>query len=353
MAFNLSNTVNLSNILDINPATGPYLTALLAFVLSLAILSIIKNYVLIKMEKFAAKTKMKLDDVFQGIIKDIGWPFYFVVALFIGTLFIDLSSSVQRGFNYLLLIVITYYFIRGIGILIDHYIRIKEKDGKAHEAAVIRLTSRIIKITLWIIAVIFILSNLGLNISSLIAGLGIGGIAIALALQNVLGDVFSSFSIYLDRPFEIGDFILVGEDMGTVKKIGIKSTRLQTLKGPELVISNRELTNVRVSNYKKMKKRRISFTVGVVYATPTTKLKKIPSLVKGVIKKIKLAEADRVHFKEFGPYSLNFDIVYYMLDPAYDKYMDTQQDINLGIKQAFEKEGIKMAFPTQTLFLNK
>ena len=239
-----------------------YLISLFAFLVSIIVLYVIKKIIIVRLEKLAAKTKTKVDDILIDAVEKIGWPFYFILALYIAIQFVVLPASVEKGLLYLILIVVTYYFVKAVGITIDHFtvkrVEEKEKIGKAHEAAVMRLTSKIGKITLWLIAIIFILSNLGFNISSLIAGLGIGGIAIALALQNVLGDVFSSLSIYWDKPFEIGDFIILGDDMGTVKKIGIKSTRIQTLKGQELVVSNRELTNIRINNYKQMKKRRYS-----------------------------------------------------------------------------------------------
>ena len=167
---------------------------------------------------------------------------------------------------------------------------------------------------------------------------------------------FSAFSIYFDRPFEIGDFIIVGEYAGTVKKIGMKSTRVQLLQGEELVLSNSELTKTNIRNFKKMKKRRINFSFGVTYDTPLKKLKKIPDIIKDIINPEKIDfvdRLDRVHFKEFGDFSLKFDIVYYVKSDDYAKYMDTQQEINYAIKEVFEKEGIEMAFPTQTIFLNK
>jgi small-conductance mechanosensitive channel len=203
------------------------------------------------------------------------------------------------------------------------------------------------------VAGIFIMSNLGFDVTSLVAGLGIGGIAVALALQSVLSDVFSSFSIYFDKPFQAGDFIIVGQHMGIVKHIGIKSTRIQTLQGEELIISNKELTSARVQNFKKMEKRRITFTFGVTYQTPVKKLKKIPEMVKEIVAKIELADLDRVHFRKYGDFSLNFEVVYYVKIPDYGKYMDTQQEINLALKERFEKEGIEFAYPTQTIFLNK
>ena len=198
-----------------------------------------------------------------------------------------------------------------------------------------------------------VLSNLGYNVTTLVAGLGIGGLAIAFALQKVLEDIFSSVSIYFDKPFEIGDFIIVGEQMGVVKKIGIKSTRIQALQGEEIVISNRELTSVRIQNFKRMEKRRVAFSFGVLYSTSNAKLKKAIEMVKKIVEKAEHADLDRVHFKAFGSSSLDFEVVYYLKSRDYNVYMDTQQEINFAIKEAFEKEKIEFAYPTQTIHLAK
>jgi small-conductance mechanosensitive channel len=198
-----------------------------------------------------------------------------------------------------------------------------------------------------------ILDNLGYDISALIAGVGVGGIAIAFALQNVLEDIFASISIYFDKPFKVGDFIKVGEDLGTVKKIGIKSSRIKTLEGEELVIPNTNLAQMRVRNYKKLSTRRIQFQIGVTYETPSVQLKKIPSIIEKITKSIDVIELDRVHFKSFGDFSLIFEIVYFVNESSYNIYMDVQQKMNLEIMEAFQKEKIDFAYPTQNIILSK
>ena len=218
------------------------------------------------------------------------------------------------------------------------------------------ILKKLINVTIYIFAFLIILYIFEVDLTGAVVGLGVGGIAIALALQNVLSDIFSAFTIYFDKPFEIGDFIIIGSDMGVVKKIGIKSTRIQTLQGEELIVSNNELINSRIQNFKKMKRRRIVFAFGVTYGTPSKKLKNIPEIINNIINKEKMSnidKLDRVHFKQFGDFSLNFEVVYYLKTGDYNAYMDTQAEINLAIKDAFEKEGIEMAFPTQTIFLNK
>ena len=240
-----------------------------------------------------------------------------------------------------------------VRIVIHYYIakRFGGDDDKARGAA--ELLGLIARIALWVLGFLLILSNFGIDITSLIAGLGIGGIAVALALQNILGDLFSSFAIYFDKPFEIGDFIVVGDKSGIVKKIGIKTTRVTSLQGEEIVFSNKELTTAQIQNFKKLKERRKVFSVGVTYNTPAEVVEQIPSFIEGVIKNIDNVRFDRSHFMEFADSALVFETVYYILSADYNDYMDVNQSIHLGIKKIFDEKGIEFAFPTQTLYVKK
>jgi small-conductance mechanosensitive channel len=211
----------------------------------------------------------------------------------------------------------------------------------------------ITNILFWVLGLIFLLDNLGYNVSAVLAGLGIGGIAIALAAQTILGDLFSYFVIFFDRPFEIGDFIIIGDKMGTVEYVGIKTTRIRSIGGEQLVLSNTDLTNSRIHNYKRMERRRIVFSIGVVYQTKSEQLNEVPKIVKQIIQETPNTLFDRGHFSAFGDFSLNFEFVYFVLSPDFLVYRDTQQAINLKIYEEFEKRGIEFAYPTQTLFLNK
>jgi small-conductance mechanosensitive channel len=263
------------------------------------------------------------------------------------------ASEIAAAFVVLEILLITFVITRIINVLFAWYSekqRERKKDVSDHLLFILK---KIIHAIVFIFAFFIILYTFNINLSGVVVGLGVGGIAIAFALQSILGDIFSAFTIYFDKPFEIGDFITIGSDSGTVKKIGIKSTRIQSLQGEELIVSNHELVNTRIRNFKQMRKRRINFSFGVIYDTPQVKLKKILEIVKSIIDGIDLADFERVHFKEFGSSSLTFDVVYYIKSKDYEKYMDTQQDINLEIKKAFEKEDIEMAFPTQTIYLKE
>ena len=156
-------------------------------------------------------------------------------------------------------------------------------------------------------------------------------------------------SFFFDRPFEIGDFIIVGDVLGTVEYIGLKTTRIKSLQGEQIIFSNSNLTNSRIHNYKRMNERRVVFKLGVVYDTGTEKLEKIPKIVKSIINEQPQTRFDRAHFISFGEYSLNIEIVYYMLSADYNQYMDVQQKINLRIYDEFAALGIEFAFPTYSI----
>jgi small-conductance mechanosensitive channel len=209
----------------------------------------------------------------------------------------------------------------------------------------------IARFVLWTIILLLILDNLGIDITTLIAGLGIGGIAVALALQNILSDLFASLSIVLDKPFVIGDFIIVGDLMGTVEKIGLKTTRVRSLSGEQLVFSNNDLLQSRIRNYQRMQERRVVLSFGVAFRTPHEKLAAIPHLVREIIESQEHARFDRAHLSGLGSYSLNFEVVYYIKSPDYTLYMDTQQAINLELCRRLRGEEIRLAYPTQILYV--
>jgi len=306
--------------------------------------------------RWAKNTKTQLDD---AILRNIRAP-VLILAILIGLFyaldsltFLDVYSEViATAFTVAQILVITFTIARVINVLVGWFAQRAKREERVSEHLLFVLR-QIIKAVVYVFAFLAILVAFRIDLSGVVVGLGVGGIAIALALQNVLSDVFSAFSIYFDRPFEVGDFIVVGNYSGTVRKIGIKSTRLQLLQGEELVISNMELTTTSLRNFKKLKKRRVVFKLTIAADTPLEKLRKIPDIIKAIIEGVEQAEFERAHLTEFGDFSLNFEVVYYMKTPDYDKYMDTQQEINFGILENFEKEGIIIPFPTQTILLQK
>jgi len=333
-----------------------YLIAVGILLLSVFILRIFKRVIIHKLKKLAKRTSAGFDDLLIAMVDAIGRPFYILLSFYIALRFIEVPFIVSNYLSNAILIFTIYYIVKAIQVLIDywtHKLAIDEEDSLEIDSSSAKFLRRILKAVLWTIAIILAIQNLGYNISTLVTGLGIGGIAIAFALQNILGDIFASFSIHFDKPFQIDDFIVVGEEMGTVKSIGIKSTRLQALQGEELIISNRELTEAKVHNFKRMNKRRIVFSIGVAYETSTEKLKKIPDIIKKIGDKIDLVEIDRVNFKEFADFSLIFETVYFLNSTDFDIFVKAREQINLAIKDAFEKEKIEIAYPTQTILVKK
>ncbi len=340
-----SETVIFGNaIIDYVYATGVFFIFVILF-------KGFQFFILNKLKNLAKKTKTDLDDTFIRIVRNIKPHFYYFLAFYFATYSLAVSVFFKKIMVGFLVVLVVYQIIVALQILIDYAVgkRIDVSDDTTTDSALSTI-AKIAKISLWIIGVLLVLSNFGVNITSLVAGLGIGGIAIAFALQNILSDLFSSFAIYFDKPFQVGDFIKLGEDAGTVEKIGIKTTRLKTPQGEELVISNQELTSARIQNFKQMEERRGLFVIGVTYDTPKSRLEVIPVILKEIIESVDGIRFDRAHFKEFADSSLNFEIVYFVSTNNYMQYMDAQQEINLKILEKFEKEGIEFAFPTQTVY---
>ncbi|MFP4567544.1 MAG: mechanosensitive ion channel family protein [Candidatus Woesearchaeota archaeon] len=334
-----------------------YVVALGLFLGLFIVFKIFDYWVLHKLEVLAKKTKTGWDDLLINFLKEIKWFFYFVLSLFISLQTLSIPQLINSVVYYSLLVVAGFYIAKGISRAINHLVeeKIKKSGDKKSDSSssMIKLLGNIAKGVIWVVALLMILSNAGVEITPMIASLGIGGIAIALALQSVLGDLFGAFVIYFDKPFKEGDFVIVGSDMGVVKHIGIKSTRLQALGGHELVMSNTEMINSRINNYKQMEKRRIVFGFGVRYDTGKVKLAKVNGIVKKIFKKVDNADLDRVNFKQFGDFSLDFEVVYYVMSADYNEYMDIQEKINMDLYSEFEKVKIGFAFPTQTLEIEK
>jgi small-conductance mechanosensitive channel len=230
--------------------------------------------------------------------------------------------------------------------------RARQLAADPSTVAAMDLVGFLLRLVVWAAVLLVLLDNLGVNITTLIAGLGVGGIAVALAAQNVLGDLFSSLSIVLDKPFVVGDFIVIGEFMGSVEHVGLKTTRLRSLSGEQVVFSNTDLLNSRIRNYGRMFERRVVSKIGVTYQTPAGKLRRIPTIIRDIVEAQDKVRFDRAHFQAFGDSALTFELVYYVLTPEYNYYMDVQQSINLALFEQLAAEGVEFAYPTQTVFVS-
>lgn len=256
-----------------------------------------------------------------------------------------------RTFIGLIILQCGFWAQRGLVFWLTRRFSLGDVADAGARAMTLALLSFLGRVVLWTLVGLLILDNLGLNVTALVASLGIGGIAVALAVQNILGDLFASLSIAIDKPFVIGDFIIVDEHMGSIEHVGLKTTRIRRLSGEQIIISNNDLLKSRIRNYKRMQERRAVFTVSVTYDTPAQQLESIPLLMRQAIEAQAHTRIDRAHFKSLGSFSLDFEAVYYVLQADFNLYMDIQQAINLQLVRAFSEQGIQFAYPTQTLHI--
>lgn len=321
--------------------------------ISFSLIKVLKGPVLRKLKKWSQKTDSTFYHFIVSAIENPVIPFLYFLAIFGALDYLEFNTRSTHILEVAKLFITTYFILRLITRAIQYFIFAyldsqENKEVKKKQAGSFVL---ILKGIVWALGLVFLISNLGYNVSTIITGLGIGGIAIALAAQAVLGDFFGYFVILFDRPFEIGDFIIVDDKViGAVELIGIKTTRIRAISGEQIVCSNKYLTDSRVHNYKKMQRRRIVFTIGVIYQTTTEQLQKIPLIIQSIIDATENVTFDRSHFSSFGDFSLRIETVYFIESPDYNLYMNAQQIIYLEIFKAFEKENIGFAYPTQTLF---
>jgi small-conductance mechanosensitive channel len=331
-------------------------TTILVVILTYSILLFLRSLILNRLRRFASKTSIDVDDLIQNLLERTKGYFFFVVALYAGTFAITLPAQLENAARSLAIVVgliqVAFWTLALIDYLVER--RVKREDGEvdARSETTWNALKLVLKISLWIIIALLILENItGIQVDSLIASLGITGVAVALAVQNILGDLFASLSIALDKPFVIGDFILVDDMMGTVEYIGLKSTRVRSIHGEQLVFSNNDLLSSRIRNLHGMERRRVVYPIGVTYGTTHDQLRKIPDLLREIVEAQELATFDRSHFKEFGAYSLNFETIFFVETPDYLPYMNILQEINLQVYDRFQQEGIEFAFPTQKILV--
>jgi small-conductance mechanosensitive channel len=302
----------------------------------------------------AATERVELLELPLEIASKTSGGFLLVLALFAGLSTLRLPAE-ARGVATTVLTVVGFWQLGVWGsAAVLAWLMVRRKASQETDRAAVGslgIIGFVMRILVWTLVMLLALDNLGVDITALVAGLGVGGIAVALAVQNVLGDLFASLSITLDRPFVLGDFIIVGDFMGSVEQIGVKSTRLRSLGGEQIIMSNADLLSSRVRNYGRMKERRVVFKLRVAYQTPRARIERIPTIIRDAISRQEGTRVDRCHFASYGDFALEFETVYYVLSPDYNRYMDIQQAINLTIHGAFEDERIEFAIPTQKLWL--
>ena len=290
-------------------------------------------------------------DVLEGTSRTL----MLVVALLVGASLLDLPGRWESRLSQLWFVAVALQMglwgMRATTMAVQRYVERHSSTGMTQVSASATLLSWGLRTLLWSVVVLAILSNLGVNITAFIASLGVGGIAVALAVQNILGDLFASLAIAVDKPFEVGDFIVVGNVSGTVQVIGLKTTRIRSLQGEQVVMSNTDLLKQTISNYRLLERRRIVFGFGVSYDTTPEQAQAIPGVVRKIIEAQPGLQFDRAHFKAFGASSLDYEVVYIVQDPAFNVYMDQQQAINLGLMHELKALGVDFAFPTSTVHI--
>ncbi|WPC65039.1 mechanosensitive ion channel family protein [Rhodoferax ferrireducens] len=340
-----------------NNTAQDWVYALLAASAFMLLLHILRRLVLHHLERVAKTTDTVIDDFLVEVLSATRILLVAATGVYLGTHFLTLPAALEKFFDraFITLIILQagFWANRGLMFWLKHRFSQGEKEDEGARAMTLSLLSFLGRVVVWVLVLLLMLDNLGLNVTALVTSLGIGGIAVALAVQNILGDLFASLSIAIDKPFVIGDFVIVDDLMGSVEHVGLKTTRIRSLGGEQIIFSNNDLLKSRIRNYKRMQERRAVFAIAVTYDTPAEKLEQIAALIQQAIEAQADARFDRAHFKSFGQSSLDFEAVYYVLKPDYNVFMDVQQAINLQLARRFAEHDIKFAFPTQTLYLNR
>lgn len=314
-----------------------------------SLISIFGRLLLPRLEKVAHITHTHIDDAVLDVLNSLSWLFYLVFSLYISSQFVVFSPVLQRFFNKFLLIFFSFYIAKIISKLVEHgfkrFLDKKEEGQEEVDRPLWLILKTAFQFLAWAVAGILVLENLGLKVSTLIGGLGVASIIVAFGVKSLLEDVLSFISITIDKPFAIGDYIVVGSDSGTVVKIDLHSTSLQTPSGEQLIIPNRELIKTPIKNYRRMEKRRDDFKLKISLDLSEKKLEEIPQILEKVVSGVDGTEFGRCYFKEITPEAYIFSTVYYILDREYSTYIKIKQKINLAIVSQFREHDIKLAEP--------
>lgn len=329
------------------------LPAVLAAALTVVVIRFGLRLLIRRLRALSERTRTSVDDAVVQVLEQTNMALVWIVGLLVGLTVLPLDDRWHGRVSQLWFAVVALQ----IGLWCQQalsQVLVAQQRRHSHTTALsasATLLSWGLRGALWVVVVLAVLSNMGVNITAFVASLGIGGIALALAVQNILGDLFASLAIAVDKPFEVGDSITVGDVTGTVERVGLKTTRIRSLGGEQIVMSNAELLKRTVANFKRLQTRRVAFTFGVTYDTPADQVAAVPPLIQAIVKADPQLEFGRAHFKGFGDSALEFEVVYRVKDPDYDVYMDRQQALYLAVMRALQQRGIRFAFPTQTLNL--
>ncbi|CAJ0776729.1 mechanosensitive ion channel family protein [Ralstonia thomasii] len=327
--------------------------ATLTVIAAYAVLSSVLRLICNRLDARARRTGHRFDILITAVLRDTHPLFIALAALLAGSYFIDLPTRIANKLDHIWFVIIGFQIALWLnrGVKLWARDRLSTQTHATRNPVITSMIAWVLRFALWSMLLLAILANVGVNITAFVASLGVGGVAVALAVQSILSDLFASLAIGLDKPFEIGDFIVFESIAGTVQHVGLKTTRIRSLSGEEIVASNTALLKSTIHNYKRMSERRIVFAFGVTYDARAAQLQKIPDIVRRAVEAVGNTRFDRAHFKEFGENALNFEVVYFVTDPDFNLYMDIQQRINLTILEGLENLGTSFALPTRTIQL--
>ncbi len=332
-----------------------YCIAIGGILVTWIVVRLIRKQVINFLKKLTARSSTNLDDLVIEIAERFVIPYVYLLVNYHILTQLQLLPVVERIAAAAFYVISTYFLVRLINFVIHSVVvgYMERKNEPPERIKQVTGMLLVVKAVTWGMGLVMLADNLGYDVTTIIAGLGVGGIAIALAAQNILGDLFSYFVIFFDKPFEIGDFIIVDGNFGVVEKIGIKTSHVRSPDGQQLVMPNAEMVKSVIHNYKRLQRRRVIFSIGVVYQTSPAKLRQVRDIIQQIVTPYEEVTFDRTHLKSFGDFSVNFEIVYYIESADYAIFMEMHHNISLEIFEQFEKHGIEFAFPTQTLYVNQ
>ena len=329
-----------------------YTIAVSGILIAWLVIRLLRGKVLKKVLEYTSKTEAKYDDVIFSTIQKFILPWIYLFVNYQILLQLHWSVKWERVLHVAMAVVTTYFFVR----IVNHVISLlltgimRKRNETEYRMKQMRGALLVLKVLVWAVALVFLIDNLGYNVTTMIAGLGVGGIAIALAAQTILGDLFGYFVIFFDKPFEIGDYVVWGDKSGNIEYIGIKTTRIRSLGGEQLVVTNSDLTKQALSNFKSLQQRREVMNFGVTYDTPVDVLQSVPAMMKQIVESKPKTKFDRAHMSALKDSSISFEVVYLIHTTDYTEYMDIKQAVLFDILSKFRETKISFAYPTQTLY---